>query len=551
MSLKFQIIGTEQDKKENAVQEFINKYRDQINGTLSGFDRLVFRGSLRRLNYGCWDRGWQSLLAQGMEPYLWQNHVLFKDYLDPVKQVSRKVKQASVQPFVERGLPVEFLRNPSGDKDEIARAFATARGVAGGLVCALSSVEPSPWFEHRGTPMVRRTKPCQVLYPYQIHPQVGWMYAPLQTWFPFHLQVGLNGREWLARQMAQQGLKYRQQGNCFVWIEDYEEAQKLLHRQLEINWADLLNGFAGQLNPLHESLFEHDPVSYYWTAYQSEGATDMVFREPDFLKRLRPLLVRPGMLSFSSADGMRYFGRKVNQSGAIPANFNGTLETDLKRRHEGERVKYRMNGNSAKFYDKAYSEIGTVLRGAETTIHAVQDFRAFRPKEGGAEQDLRWRPLRRGIADLHRRAEVSQKANDRLLNALASVDDSRSREELTAGLQKHTPCNGRRVRDLRPWAEDKERFATVNHGEFLIHGFRNRDLRKLLYETEPESQSDRRRRSSAIRRKLRLLRAHGIIRKVPHTHRYQVTDAGRAVLVAVLTAARTSVNQLNQLAKAA
>jgi hypothetical protein len=533
------------------MQQFIDRYREQINGVLTGFDRLVFRGSLRRLNYGCWDQGLQSLVAQGMEQYLWQNHVLFKDYLDHVKQVSQKVKQASVQPLVEQGLRVEFLRDPSADKEKIARAFATERKLTGGLVCALSSVEPSPSFEHRGTHMVRRTKPCQVLYQYQIHEQVGWMYARIQTWFPFNIQVGLNGREWLARQMDRQGLKYRQQGNCFVWIEDYEEAQRLLHRQLEINWAELLNGFAEQLNPLHGTIFEHYPVSYYWTAYQTEWATDIVFREGIFLKRLMPLLVRHGMLSFSSADVMRYFGRNVNQSGAIPANFNGTLETDLKRRHEGERVKYRMNGNSAKFYDKAYSEIGSVLRGAETTINAVQDFRAYRAKEGGPEEDLQWRPLRKGIADLHRRAEVSQKANDRLLNALASVDDSRSVEELTAGIQKHTRWNGRRVRGLRPWAEDKELFAAINHGEFLINGLRNRDLHELLYTTEAESQADRRRRSSAISRKLRLLRAHGIIQKVPRTHRYQVSDAGRSILVAVLTAARTSVNQLNQLSKAA
>ena len=77
------------------MQEFIDKYRDQINGTLSGFDRLVFRGSLRRLNYGCWDANVKAYLSTGMEQYLWQNHILFKDYLDHVKQVSQKVKQAS------------------------------------------------------------------------------------------------------------------------------------------------------------------------------------------------------------------------------------------------------------------------------------------------------------------------------------------------------------------------------------------------------------------------------------------------------------------------
>ncbi len=174
-----------------------------------------------------------------------------------------------------------------------------------------------------------------------------------------------------------------------------------------------------------------------------------------------------------------------------------------------------------------------------------------RPKREGRKRILQWRPLRQGIADLHRRAEVSQNANNRLLNALSSVDDSRSLDELTADIQKHTKWNGRRVRGLRPWSEDKELFAAVNHGEFLINGFRNRDLQQLLYTTEAESQNERRRRSSAISRKLRLLRAHGITRKVPHTHRYQVTDAGRTVLVALLTAARTSLNQLNQLAKAA
>src|SRR5450755_1742081 len=63
----------------------------------------------------------------------------------------------------------------------------------------------------------------------------------------------------------------------------------------------VLRGTAPVLDPT-ESLFEHYPASYYWTAYQTEWATDIVFREADFLKRLMPLLVRHGMLSFSSAD---------------------------------------------------------------------------------------------------------------------------------------------------------------------------------------------------------------------------------------------------------
>src|SRR6266849_1727794 len=523
------------------MQQFIEKYGSQILGVLTGWDRLVLRGSLRRLNYGRWDKHLQAFVAKGMEEYLWQNKLLFKDYLQHVKQASERVKRESLEPFKRQNLPVVFLRSPSVNKDQLARQLAAARGIESGLVCALSALEPSPTFEHRGTHIIRRERPCHVLYHYQIHPRLGWMHARIQTWFPINTQVALNGREWLARQMEEAGLRYRQEGNCFVWIEDYEEAGKLLRQQLETNWPELLNGFAQQLNPIHESLFERYPSSYYWTCYQSEWTTDVVFREGAFLKRLMPLLVRHGMLSFSSTDVMRYFGRKVNQSGEIPAYFNGTLQTDLKRHPEGERVKYRLNGNSAKFYDKAYSAVGSVLRGAETTINRVQDFRVYRPKEGGPEDDLQWRGMRKGIADLHRRAEVSQKANERLLNALAKVDDTASVEELTAGIQKHTTWQGRRVRALRPWGEDHALCKAILDGDFLINGFRNRDLQRLLYDQEAASPQEQRSRSAAISRKLRMLRAHGLIQKVPRSHRYHVTARGQSILIAVLTTARSSV----------
>jgi hypothetical protein len=533
------------------MKQFIEKYKDEIIGVVSGFDRLILRGSLRRLNYGRWDPQLSAVVARGMEEYLWQNGILFKDYAAHVKNVSDQVKDASSQRFREQQRPILFQRSPSADKEKLARQVAEEQGIRNGLVCAISSLEPSPTFEHRGKHIIRRERPCHVLYHYQIHPEVGWMHARIQTWFPFNVQIAINGREWLARQMDRQGLAYRQQDNCFVWLEDYQRAQVLLNEQLKTNWVELLESLASELNPIRDRIFERYPSDYYWIAYQSEWATDVVFREADFLRRLTPLLVRHGVLSFSSSDVMRYFGRKVNQSGAIPANFQGKLETDLKRRQEGERVKYRLNGNSAKFYDKAYTSSGSVLRAAETTLNTVTDFRVYRPKEGGPEEDLQWRPMRKGIADLNRRAEISQKANDRLIDALASVDDARSVEELTRAIQKPTLWNGRRARALRPWADDRELLAAINHGDFLINGFRNRDLQRLLYSSEAVSPAERRKRSAGISRKLRLLRAHGLIRKVSRTHRYHVTDSARAIVVAVLTSAHASVQQLNHLIKAA
>ncbi len=42
------------------MQQFIDKYASQIEGVLTGFDRLVFRGLLRRLNFGWWDANVKS-----------------------------------------------------------------------------------------------------------------------------------------------------------------------------------------------------------------------------------------------------------------------------------------------------------------------------------------------------------------------------------------------------------------------------------------------------------------------------------------------------------
>jgi len=91
------------------MPQFTEKYRDQIVGILSGFDRLVFRGSLRRLNYGHWDRALGALVARGMEEYLWQNKILCKPYVPHVKQVSERLQQTCLKRYRERNVTVIFL----------------------------------------------------------------------------------------------------------------------------------------------------------------------------------------------------------------------------------------------------------------------------------------------------------------------------------------------------------------------------------------------------------------------------------------------------------
>jgi hypothetical protein len=101
---------------------------------------------------------------------------------------------------------------------------------------------------------------------------------------------------------------------------------------------------------------------------------------------------------------------------------------------------------------------------------------------------------------------------------------------------------------LNPFAEaDAQVLAIVNRGEFALNGFRNRDLRTKLY--EPTDDPKRlRRQTSAVCRRLMLLRAHGLIAKVPKTHRYTVTQKGRRIITALLAARQASTEKLTALA---
>lgn len=90
------------------------------------------------------------------------------------------------------------LPNPGTDKDALARQVAQGKKITSRLVCAISAMEPSPTFEHRGV-RIRRVRPCHpVLYQYQIHPVVAWMYARISDMVSLQHSSDLNGREWLA-----------------------------------------------------------------------------------------------------------------------------------------------------------------------------------------------------------------------------------------------------------------------------------------------------------------------------------------------------------------
>ena len=82
------------------MQSFTAKYSDKIQGVLSGFDRLIFRGTLRRIAY-----------TFGLNSYLWANQVLLKDFGSHANEISERVKKASLRCVQESGRRIQYLRS--------------------------------------------------------------------------------------------------------------------------------------------------------------------------------------------------------------------------------------------------------------------------------------------------------------------------------------------------------------------------------------------------------------------------------------------------------
>src|SRR5712691_4264608 len=168
------------------------------------------------------------------------------------------------------------------------------------------------------------------------------------------------------------------------------------------------------------------------------------------------------MTTFSSPEGLRFLGKQLTAAGQVPGRVRAEVTSDLKRRQEGVRIKHRYTQHYVNLYDKAYTPVGSVVRAA-LTMQDPEDFTVYRRPEGTPDSPLAWLRMRNGIADLHRRAEVSQKANERYLDALASVDDSTSLRELVGRVDKPVPGAGKRVRAVHPFEDpDRRRLESIS-----------------------------------------------------------------------------------------
>lgn len=520
---------------------FIKQYSQKLLGSIHGLDRIRFQGTIRWLSS---DRG--------MNTFLSSTNILLKDFGKWADSITSDIRSSCEEQADKLGVEKRYLTSSAVNKEELARKIAVENGIKNGSICMFSVVEPCISPIVKGNKKIKKLelkmlpRKCVHIYHYFDLPEIGFGHVRLQTWLPMKVQICLNGRHWLEKQLIKNNIDYIKNGNCFPWVADIDVAQKLMDEQLKTPWAELLNALTMYSCPALKNLFLQYFPSYYWSAHETEWATDMMFKSGEVLDKLFPVLIKHAMLVSDSPSVMRYFGsNNISSSGKIKGRPPKEIMSDCRRRHEGVRVKHWKNKNSIKMYNKS----NNILR-VETTINNTRDFKVFRSPDEDSSKPPSWQKMRKGVSDLHRRCEVSDKCNTNYADSLSVVQLTETLKEVTEAACNYVRKNGKRFRALNPWNnEDFKLLTFLGNGELAINGFRNKDLCRWLYpKSDNISEKEKKRLTGRTTRRIRLLRAHGLIRKAPRVNRYVLTEKGRNFSVAILTASNVNSEELMDMA---
>ena len=471
----------------------------------------------------------QFFSASGKGFFLSEQNVLLKDFSAYANQVTSDIVAYVEKMAEETHRPLRYLTSAKIPKEQTAMEMLKDNPVEEGLVCILSVVEYcqtlQPIKNRDGRLELRNVdRKCKYYYLYYLDSHFGFMHVKLQTWFPFLIQVYINGREMMKHVFDENGITYKMYDNSFYEISDIAKAQELADKFDSKSLCRQLDLFAHKVNPYLDTIEKTFRQGYYWCVDQCEFATDVMFKSREALEDIYPSLVGHAFYDFKCTDVFSFLGRKLDPK------FQGETVSDYRKRPTGWRIKFKMKSNSIKMYDKF-----SCLR-VEMTINDPREFKVYKDvhhQDGTVSK--RWVPMGKSISNLYRYAEVSKAANRRFLDSLQDIVPAGSIErEINEVCGKKT-VRGKTVTGYNVWSKETiQLFEAISDGKYLIRGFTNKDIRIILY---PKIHAEKKVRGK-MSRTLSKLRAHGLIRKIPHSRKYLVTDKGRRIMGALIETKR-------------
>lgn len=375
---------------------------------------------------------------------------------------------------------------------------------------------PYPW-------IVRASALVNHYYFYCVDHDFGPFFLKFCSYFPYTGKLCINGHEWLKRQLSQRSIDSVPLDNGILSCDDPRRLQKL---------ADALD--ARKIDALLRHWFRRLPhpftakdraggYRYDLSIWQAEFSLTQVLDRPLTGRIFFEEVIRENLDIGRPSRVKLIFDRRITK--ATPGQFRTRVIT------EGVTPSLHIDYKHSDI--KQYHKEGEALR-TEVTINDTRDF-----------------ALGRRLENLPQLREIGFKANRRLLDVQRISHDCAIGEQAVAQLERPTVVQGQRVPGLRlSDPRVQALFSVLLLYFFLPLGFSHRDLRpKLaaLLGLPPAAMTPGR-----MTYDLRRLRLHGLIRRIPKTHRYELTPFGlRSALFVTRVYCRILRPAMSQLAPVA
>ena len=476
--------------------------RDHVQLSIRCTDRLYVNGYV------------PPLYTPGQLVYFLKEH---RGWPFPSPVLLNKMRSAYVEEVdaFTRNLAIDVVRFGKERKDEVANALRNGFTAPVGVVFVGVAQEKQKSFKgkkrklsggHTVFDFSRQPVYVNQYYFYVQDPEWGPAFVKVGSYLPFPVKLCLNGHEWAKQQARKEGLAFESLDNGFLCCEDPEQLQSICDR---LGPEDIRSFYERWRGLLPWPLAPADWAAGYdhrLTVWQAEFSQTDVFDRPVHGRHFFEQVIREN-IDLGRPDRVQLvFGREIRRGRTKPPRHGYRTRVITQGVNPSLHAFYKTS--SVKQYFKEERALRT-----ETTINRPWDYRVLA-----------------GIEYLPKLAEIGHETNERLLETQRLSEACVLATEEREAIEQTTRVGQQRAPGLR--LGDRRVFALLNALCLFLHvhaGFRNRDLRAhvaRLLGLDPATYPVGR-----MTYDLRRLRLKGLIRRVPKTHRYQLTEKGVRVAV--------------------
>jgi hypothetical protein len=490
--------------------------RIKIQGEIAWWDRMIFRGTIQCLSY-----------QKGLEKYLNSNGIMLKNFLTWAKRLSDKMINGAKMIADINKVPYIFLTSYKINKDDLIKEIISQQKITTGMVAVIGTQEVDNSFdvyrnkETKKLNLVSRQRRSIHFYFYFISPITGLSFFRVQGFLPFKVSVYMNGREILAKGLDRDKIKYSKDRNCINWVENFEEVEKV-KKSITIEYLhEIMDEWSKQFVNIIPELNKQWDIKYKWVIQQVEYASDLIFEGQEYLEKNYEELIEYLGHSTTPKDVLKFLGIKM------VGRLGGKISIDKKVTYLGTRIKYYWVPNILKMYNKA----GNVLR-IEVTYNDVRRIkmkRLVRCKDG--QNRKKKTSLKRSIYSLNHLEKHVLAVHKRFIKYLSEARSSQLGKEILTNMAESKKINNRNYKGFNILKEKEiSIIETMLCGDFLIHGLTNKAVKKEIQAKYPTEEYT----TARISRILKRCVVFKLIKRIPHSHTYHLTNLGRTFFFAAL-----------------